>query len=208
MRTPAGVSVDSVDIDPVKFETRCVGVPEMNINLKDNGAGAMAIEESAVRSVVELAIQDIGDDATKVNRRFLLGSAIRVKESKDKKVIVDLELNMPYYVFLPDAVREVQGSVKAALSDNLGITNAVVNVTVTKIAPPNAPLTGLAAADSAVSKAMAAGVGVTRAAAAKIAEADSAVSKAVTAGVDATKAAAARVAEAGSAVTKTPEKTS
>ncbi len=94
----------------------------------------MAIEESAVRSAVERAIGEVGDSDTTVNRKFLLGSAIRIKEGQDKTLVVDVELNMPHNVFLPDAVREVQDAVKTSLASNLGIESAVVNVDVTKIA--------------------------------------------------------------------------
>jgi len=106
----------------------------MNIKLKGNEVGEMAVEESAVRSAVERAIRDVGNSDTSVNRKFLLGSAIRIKESKEKTLVVDVELNMPNDVFLPDAVREVQDSVKASLANHLGIEDAVVNVDVTKIA--------------------------------------------------------------------------
>lgn len=150
----------------------------MNIKLKGNEVGEVAIGESAVRSVVALAIEGVGDDASRVNRRFLMGSAIRVKESQDKKLVVDVEINMPGDAFLPDAMREVQAAVKAALSRSLGIGNAVVNVTVTKIAAAKASATGLAAADAAVARAAAAGVAVTKAAAGRIAEAGAAVARA------------------------------
>jgi len=86
-----------------------------------------------VRSVVELAIRGSGDGAARIKRRFLLGSAIRVKEGQDKKLVVDLELTVPYGVFLPDAMREVQSAVKEALATNIGIENAVVNIAVTKV---------------------------------------------------------------------------
>jgi uncharacterized alkaline shock family protein YloU len=68
-----------------------------------------------------------------VNRRFLLGSAIRVKEGQDRKLVVDLELTVPYGVYLPDAMRDVQNAVKEALAKNIGIENAVVNIAVTKV---------------------------------------------------------------------------
>ncbi len=105
----------------------------MNIKLQANADGELSIEEGAVRSVVELAIKDIGDGGTKVNRRFLLGSAIRVKEGQDKKLVVDLELTVPYGIYLPDAMRDVQTSVQEALVKNVGIENAVVNIAVTKV---------------------------------------------------------------------------
>lgn len=148
----------------------------MNIKLKGSEVGDLAIEESAVRSVVDLAIKDVGEGAGKVNQRFLLGSAIRVKQGKDKNLIVDLELNMPYNVFLPDAMRDVQNSVKTALANNLGIENAVVNVDVTKIAAAEASVTKAvvaqaAAAEAAVTKAAAAGAAVTKAAVTKVAAA-------------------------------------
>jgi len=111
----------------------------MNIRLQSNDVGELAIEETAVRSVVELAIKDIGDGATKVNKRFLLGSAIRVKEGQDKKLIVELELTVPYGVYLPDALHEIQDGVKDALLKNLGVQNTVVNVVVTKVALPETP---------------------------------------------------------------------
>lgn len=151
----------------------------MNIKLRGNEVGELAIEDSAVRSAVELAIQDVGDGAAKVNQHFLLGSAIRVKEGQDKKLVVDLELNMPYDVFLPDAMREVQNSVKTALSKNLGIENTVVNVTVTKIVTQDAALGTVAAAEAAVSKVAAAGTAATKAAVAKVAAAGAAVANAV-----------------------------
>ena len=105
----------------------------MNIKLQANAAGELSIEENAVRSVVELAIKDTGNGAPKVNRRFLLGSAIRIKEGQDKKLLVDLELTVPYGVYLPDAMRDVQNAVKEALAKNIGIENAVVNIAVTKV---------------------------------------------------------------------------
>ena len=105
----------------------------MNIKLQTSSGGELLIEENAVRSVVELAIRGTGDVAAKVNRRFLLGSAIRVKEGQDKKLQVDLELTVPYGVYLPDAMRDVQAAVKDALAKNIGIENAVVNIAVTKV---------------------------------------------------------------------------
>ena len=110
-----------------------LGGAGVNIKLQANAAGELSIEESAVRSVVELAIRDTGDVAARVNRRFLLGSAIRVKEGQDKKLVVDLELTVPYGVYLPDAMRDVQTAVKEALAKNIGIENAVVNIAVTKV---------------------------------------------------------------------------
>jgi len=104
----------------------------VNIKLQTNSAGELSIEESAVRAVVELAIKGGGEGAARVNRRFLLGSAIRVKEGPDKKLVVDLELTVPYGVYLPDAMREVQGAVREALQKSVGIENAVVNIAVTK----------------------------------------------------------------------------
>lgn len=106
----------------------------MNIRLQSNDGGELAIEETAIRSIVELAIKEIGDGATKVNKRFLLGNAIRVKEGQDKKLVVDLELTVPYGVHLPDAMRELQDGVRGALTKNLGVQNSVVNVVVTKVA--------------------------------------------------------------------------
>jgi uncharacterized alkaline shock family protein YloU len=105
----------------------------MNIKLQTTTGGELSIEESAVRSVVELAIKETGEGAARVNRRFLLGSAIRVKEGQDKKLVVDLELTVPYGIFLPDAMRDVQTAVKDALAKNIGIENAIVNIAVTKV---------------------------------------------------------------------------
>ena len=104
----------------------------MNIKLQSDAGGELSIEESAVRSVVELAIKDIGAGSARINRRFLLGSAIRVKEH-DKKLVLDLELTLTYGVHMPEAMREVQAVVKEALVKNVGIENAVVNIAVTKV---------------------------------------------------------------------------
>lgn len=141
----------------------------MNIKLKGTEVGDLSIGEGAVRSVVDLAIQDMGDGTTKINQRLLLGSAMRIKEGKDNNLIVDLELNMPYDAFLPDAMREVQMSVKKALVAHLGIENAVVNVSVTKLSTAEDAATTVATAEAAMSKVAAAGAAVTKATVTKIA---------------------------------------
>lgn len=162
----------------------------MKIKLTGNGVGELAIGEGAVRAVVERAVDDLGDGATKINQRLLLGSAMRVKEGKDKRLVVDLELHMPHNVFLPDAMRDVQVSVKKALAKHLGVENAVVNVSVTK----------LGAAEDAVTRLGAARDAVTKAATVQVTAAETAVTKVAAAGAAAAKAAATKVAAAGIAI--------
>jgi len=52
----------------------------LNIRLNPNESGEIAIEEAAIRSIVEAAIKDTGDGSSKVKRSLLFGNAIQIKD--------------------------------------------------------------------------------------------------------------------------------
>jgi len=105
----------------------------LNIRLNPNESGEIAIEEAAIRSIVEAAIKDTGDGSSKVKRSLLFGNAIQIKEGPDNKLIVQLQVTAPYGVHIPDAMREIQDGVKTALSNALGLQNVAVHVVVAAV---------------------------------------------------------------------------
>ena len=117
----------------------------MNIRLHANDIGELAVEESAIRSIVELAIKDVGDGSGRVNRHLLFGNPIHVKEGPEKKLLIELELMAPYGVFIPDAVHEIQDGIKKALASTLAVENVAINVVVATVTanPPDGESNGL-----------------------------------------------------------------
>lgn len=99
--------------------------------------GEQAVEESAIRSIVERAIKDVGDGSSRVSQHLLFGSPIHVKEGPGKKLLIEVELTVPCGVFIPDAMQEVQDGIRTALASTLGVQNVAVNVlAATVIADP------------------------------------------------------------------------